>query len=84
MPWIARQSQCGGGPLAVAVPRALCMPCGPGGVPLGKFIPRRQIRKKGANNVKKVVKEIIAFRKACKATGTGLSHYILMVGKVRK
>ncbi len=23
-------------------------------------------------------KEVIAFRKSCKATGTGLSHYILM------
>lgn len=23
-------------------------------------------------------KDVIAFRKACKASGTGLSHYILM------
>ncbi len=28
-------------------------------------------------------KEVIAFRKACKATGTGLSHYILMDRKDR-
>jgi modified peptide precursor CbpA len=34
--------------------------------------------------VKKAVKSIIAFRKACKATGTGLSHYILMDGKAKK
>ncbi len=39
---------------------------------------------KESNNVKKVVKEIIAFRKACKASGTGLSHYILMDGKTKK
>ncbi|MDP3001160.1 MAG: modified peptide precursor CbpA [Bryobacterales bacterium] len=39
---------------------------------------------KKVNNVKKVAKEIIAFRKTCKASGTGLSHYILMDGKARK
>ena len=26
----------------------------------------------------KKVKEVIAYRKSCKAEGTGLSHYILM------
>jgi modified peptide precursor CbpA len=26
-------------------------------------------------------KAVIAFRKGCKAKGTGLSHYILMAGK---
>lgn len=27
---------------------------------------------------KKTKKDVIAFRKSCKADGTGLSHYILM------
>ncbi len=27
---------------------------------------------------KSVAKAVIAYRKGCKATGTGLSHYILM------
>jgi len=29
-------------------------------------------------------KKVIAFRKACKAEGTGLSHYILMDKKAKK
>lgn len=29
-------------------------------------------------------KEIIAYRKKCKANGTGLSHYILMDTKLAK
>ena len=28
--------------------------------------------------MKKTKKEVIAYRKACKASGTGLSHYILL------
>ncbi|MFH1911052.1 MAG: modified peptide precursor CbpA [Pseudomonadota bacterium] len=32
---------------------------------------------------KKVKKEVIAYRKGCKAKGTGLSHYILMDRKVK-
>ncbi len=31
--------------------------------------------------MKKKEKDIIAYRKGCKARGTGLSHYILMNGK---
>ncbi len=31
----------------------------------------------------KAKKEVIAFRKACDAKGTGLSHYILMDRKTR-
>jgi modified peptide precursor CbpA len=27
---------------------------------------------------KKIKKDVIAYRKSCKAEGTGLSHYILM------
>ena len=44
----------------------------------------RQIRIEDLSNVKKPVKQIIAFRKACKASGTGLSHYILMETKPKK
>jgi modified peptide precursor CbpA len=44
----------------------------------------RQIRIEDLINVKKPVKQIIAFRKACKASGTGLSHYILMETKPKK
>jgi len=32
---------------------------------------------------KKVRKDVIAYRKGCKAKGTGLSHYILMNRKVK-
>ncbi|MBU1150673.1 MAG: modified peptide precursor CbpA [Proteobacteria bacterium] len=32
---------------------------------------------------KKVKKDVIAYRKGCKAKGTGLSHYILMNRKVK-
>jgi modified peptide precursor CbpA len=31
--------------------------------------------------MKNASKAVIAFRKVCKAKGTGLSHYILMTGK---
>jgi modified peptide precursor CbpA len=31
--------------------------------------------------MKHQTKAVIAFRKVCKAKGTGLSHYILMAGK---
>jgi modified peptide precursor CbpA len=31
--------------------------------------------------MKNTPKVVIAFRKVCKAKGTGLSHYILMAGK---
>ena len=31
--------------------------------------------------MKHQTKAVIAFRKGCKAKGTGLSHYILMAGK---
>jgi modified peptide precursor CbpA len=31
--------------------------------------------------MKNKMKAVIAFRKICKAKGTGLSHYILMAGK---
>lgn len=31
----------------------------------------------------KAGKDVIAFRKGCKAKGTGLSHYILMDRKVK-
>jgi modified peptide precursor CbpA len=34
-------------------------------------------------NEKKAAKPVIAYRKACKATGTGLSHYILMDKKAK-
>jgi len=30
---------------------------------------------------KRAKKDVIAYRKSCKAKGTGLSHYILMDGK---
>lgn len=32
---------------------------------------------------KKQKKDVIAYRKSCKATGTGLSHYILMDKKAK-
>ena len=32
---------------------------------------------------KQVQEEVIAYRKGCKAEGTGLSHYILMDRKAR-
>lgn len=32
---------------------------------------------------KNVKKEVIAYRKSCKAKGTGLSHYILMDRKAK-
>ncbi|MDA8123822.1 MAG: modified peptide precursor CbpA [Deltaproteobacteria bacterium] len=32
---------------------------------------------------KKMKKEVIAYRKACQALGTGLSHYILMNRKAK-
>jgi modified peptide precursor CbpA len=32
---------------------------------------------------KSVAKAVIAYRKGCKATGTGLSHYILMARKTK-
>lgn len=32
---------------------------------------------------KKVKKDVIAYRKACKTNGTGLSHYILMDKRVK-
>ncbi|MCX5855673.1 MAG: modified peptide precursor CbpA [Deltaproteobacteria bacterium] len=32
---------------------------------------------------KKARKDVIAYRKGCKAKGTGLSHYILMDRKVK-
>ena len=32
---------------------------------------------------KKVRNDVIAYRKGCKAKGTGLSHYILMNRKVK-
>jgi modified peptide precursor CbpA len=38
---------------------------------------RRQMKKKSA------VKSVIAYRKSCKAKGTGLSHYILMDRKAK-
>lgn len=31
----------------------------------------------------KEVKDVIAYRKSCKAVGTGLSHYILIAKKVK-
>ncbi|MDP2916648.1 MAG: modified peptide precursor CbpA [Dehalococcoidia bacterium] len=31
-----------------------------------------------------VKRDIIAYRKKCKASGTGLSHYVLMDNKVSK
>jgi len=34
--------------------------------------------------MKNAPKAVIAFRKVCKAKGTGLSHYILMVGKHKR
>jgi modified peptide precursor CbpA len=34
--------------------------------------------------VKRQTKAVIAFRKVCKAKGTGLSHYILMAAKPKK
>lgn len=33
---------------------------------------------------KKAKQSVIAFRKTCKATGTGLSHYILIDKKAKK
>ena len=33
--------------------------------------------------MKKATKKVIAYRKACKAEGTGLSHYILMDRKTK-
>ena len=33
--------------------------------------------------VKQVKKPVIAYRKKCQATGTGLSHYILMDRKAK-
>ena len=33
--------------------------------------------------VKKPKKDVIAYRKTCKAKGTGLSHYILMDKKAK-
>lgn len=33
--------------------------------------------------MKKSSQEVIAYRKACKADGTGLSHYILMGSKAQ-
>ena len=35
------------------------------------------------NEKKSVKKDVIASRKACKADGTGLSHYILMDKKTK-
>jgi modified peptide precursor CbpA len=32
---------------------------------------------------RKVKKDVIAYRKACKTSGTGLSHYILMEKKAK-
>jgi modified peptide precursor CbpA len=32
---------------------------------------------------KKIKKDVIAYRKGCKAKGTGLSHYILMDRKAK-
>ena len=32
---------------------------------------------------KKASKDVISYRKGCKAEGTGLSHYILMDGKAK-
>jgi modified peptide precursor CbpA len=51
--------------------------------PSGPFFyfttPRKEQRmKKG-----KAVKDVIAYRKSCKAKGTGLSHYILMDRKAK-
>ena len=38
-----------------------------------------EARRNGADEEKTDTdKDVIAFRRACKATGTGLSHYILM------
>ena len=34
--------------------------------------------------MKKQSKTVIAFRKVCKAQGTGLSHYILMAAKPKQ
>ena len=34
--------------------------------------------------MKKAKKSVIAHRKSCKASGTGLSHYILMDRKAKK
>lgn len=45
-------------------------------VPHGK----EKVMKKPA---KKQKKDVIAYRKSCKATGTGLSHYILMDKKAK-
>ncbi len=33
--------------------------------------------------MKKSTKKVIAYRKSCKAVGTGLSHYILMDKKAK-
>lgn len=39
--------------------------------------------KTGGPMKKKTKKDVIAFRKSCKADGTGLSHYILMDPKTK-
>lgn len=39
--------------------------------------------KKEVIQLKHQKKPVIAFRKVCKAKGTGLSHYILMAGKAK-
>ncbi len=41
--------------------------------PMGKTF-----RAKEVVNVKKEKREVISFRKTCKAAGTGLAHYVLM------
>ena len=33
---------------------------------------------------KSTTKDVVAYRKSCKAKGTGLSHYILMDKKAKK
>jgi len=45
------------------------------------FSTTRESEKKMKKTPKK--KDVIAYRKTCKATGTGLSHYILMDKKAK-
>ena len=56
--------------------------------PFFRFCPRFVLPgmqpKKGSTVMKKSSKKaVIAYRKSCKAMGTGLSHYILMDRKAR-
>lgn len=46
---------------------------------LGSWIHKQMERRvRMEKNVKRAEKDVIAYRKKCKANGTGLSHYILM------